>query len=151
MKDPKSIHALAMQRLEEAKVLSNSGFHDGAFYMVGYSVELMLKSRIAELLQIPDLYDNNRPKTGDSMGKFVSTLKSHDLKFLIRVSGLHTKFEIEKAGNQTIMNCNSLLFEKWDENCRYLPCGHCDANDIEKLIELIGEPNNGLLSWIINS
>ena len=50
------IKQLAWQRLEEAKILSSNNMCDGAFYLAGYSVELMLKAKICERLGIPNLF-----------------------------------------------------------------------------------------------
>jgi len=38
------IRNLADKRLEEANLLLQNGFHEGAFYLAGYAVELMLRS-----------------------------------------------------------------------------------------------------------
>ena len=47
MKDPNDIRTLADWRYEEAENLSKIGYHDGAFYLAGYAVELCLKAKFA--------------------------------------------------------------------------------------------------------
>lgn len=48
MKHPSNIKNLAWQRLDEAKVLFRNKKFEGAFYLAGFSVELMLKSKACE-------------------------------------------------------------------------------------------------------
>jgi hypothetical protein len=45
---PRRFYRVAFQRLEEADVLSNAGYHIGAVYLAGYAVECMLKSLILD-------------------------------------------------------------------------------------------------------
>jgi HEPN domain-containing protein len=59
MKTPQEIEDLAWDRLDEAQVLFTSRKFDGAFYLAGYAVELMLKTRICELFEIPNLFDES--------------------------------------------------------------------------------------------
>lgn len=47
MTNPSEIIKLAWQRLQEAEILYSNNMHDGAFYLAGYSVELMLKAKYA--------------------------------------------------------------------------------------------------------
>ncbi len=56
MINPQEIEKLAWQRLEEAKILYENKMFDGAFYLAGYSVELMLKSKICNRMGIPNLF-----------------------------------------------------------------------------------------------
>ena len=62
MDSPESIKALAWERLEEAEILYQNGKFDGAFYLSGYSVELMLKAKICERFGIPNLFDESHGK-----------------------------------------------------------------------------------------
>jgi len=57
------------------------------------------------------------------------------------------KFDIDKATNKDLAKANSLLFNAWDENARYKPCGHMQNKDVEKLINLLSGAN-GILTWI---
>lgn len=63
MKTVAHIKELAKTRLEEAKILCAAGKYDGAFYLAGYSVELMLKAKICEHFDIDDLYPVNKHDT----------------------------------------------------------------------------------------
>lgn len=74
-------------------------------------------------------------------------LKTHSLFTLLIFSGLKIKFEDDKATNKELAKANSLLFNSWDENARYKPCGHMKDQDVEKLIDVL-KAQNGLLKWI---
>lgn len=58
----KELQDLAEIRLQEAKVLFEKEFYDGARYLAGYVIELALKARICKILDLdqypPDVADN---------------------------------------------------------------------------------------------
>ncbi len=149
MTNPIEIRNLARQRLSEAEILYQNGKFDGAFYLAGYSVELTLKAKICERLGIPNLFDETDQNTNSirGIGEIRKTLKTHNLFTLLIFSGLKVKFDTEKATNIELAKANSLLFNAWDENARYKPCGHMLDRDVEKLINLLSQ-TNGILSWI---
>ncbi len=149
MRNPAEINDLAEQRLKEAEILYNNEMYDGAYYLAGYSVELKLKGKICERLGIPNLYDESDSNTNSIKGirDIRKTLKTHNLFTLLIFSGLKNKFDNEKATNIDLAKANSLLFNAWDENARYRPCGHMRDRDVENLINLLSH-SNGLLKWI---
>ncbi len=149
MNNPKEIKDLAYQRLKEAEILYKNGMCDGAFYLAGYSVELMLKAKICERLGIPNIFDETSIDTNSikGIGEIRKTLKTHNLFTLLIFSGLKVKFDNDKATNKDLAKANSLLFNAWDENARYKPCGHMLDQDVQKLINLLTGPN-GILTWI---
>ena len=149
MINPEEIRKLAKQRLQEAEILYKSGMCDGAFYLAGYSVELTLKAKICERLGIPNLFDETDISANSikGIGEIRKTLKTHNLFTLLIFSGLKNKFDNDKATNIELAKSNSLLFNAWDENARYKPCGHMLDRDVEKLINLLSGAN-GVLTWI---
>ncbi|OMP79280.1 hypothetical protein [[Flexibacter] sp. ATCC 35208] len=149
MTDPKEIRDLAQQRLREADILLKNGMCDGAFYLAGYSVELTLKAKICDRLGIPNLFDEKNLEANSIKGisDIRKALKTHNLLILLIFSGLKVKFDADKATNIELAKANSLLFNSWDENARYKPCGHIIQKDVEKLITLLSR-ENGLISWI---
>ncbi len=152
MRNPQEIKDLARQRLREAEILYNNGMCDGAFYLAGYSVDLMLKTKICERLGIPNLFDEADATVNSikGIGEIRKTLKTHNLFTLLIFSGLKIQFDIDKATNIELAKANSLLFNAWDENARYKPCGHMLDRDVEKLINLLSGPN-GIILWIENN
>lgn len=149
MTNPEEIRKLARQRLKEAEILYKNGMCDGAFYLAGYSVELTLKAKICERLGIPNLFDEANADANSIKGisEIRKPLKTHNLFTLLIFSGLKVKFDNDKATNKDLAKANSLLFNAWDENARYKPCGHMLDKDVEKLINLLSGAN-GILSWI---
>lgn len=152
MTNPKEIKELALQRLKEADVLFQNKMCDGAFYLAGYSVELILKAKICERLGIPNLFDekNTDANSIEGIGEIRKPLKTHNLFTLLIFSVLKIKFDIDKAANKSLAKANSLLFSAWSEQVRYKPCGHTKEEDVKNLINLLGSAN-GLLSWIENN
>ncbi|MBY0481092.1 MAG: HEPN domain-containing protein [Chitinophagaceae bacterium] len=149
MTNPLEIKKLADQRLREAQVLFQNGMCDGAFYLAGYSVELALKAKICERLGIPNLFDEANTVTNSikGIGEIRKTLKTHNLFTLLIFSGLKIQFDNDKATSKELAKANSLLFNAWDENARYKPCGHVLDKDVEKLITSLSGIN-GILTWI---
>jgi hypothetical protein len=149
MTNPKEIKDLAYQRLKEAEILYQNGMCDGAFYLAGYSVELILKAKICDRLGIPNLFDETNSDTNSikGIGDIRKTLKTHNLFTLLIFSGLKIKFDNDKANNKELAKANTLLFNAWDENARYKPCGHILDKDVEKLLNLLSGVN-GILTWI---
>jgi HEPN domain-containing protein len=103
MKNPIDIQNLADLRIKEAVKLQKSKFYDGAFYLAGYAVELYLKAKICENMDVPDFYDTHVPKSDLS-----KTFLIHNLDRLVLLSGLYTKFEMAK---KTVPN----LIDHWDK------------------------------------
>ena len=150
MTTPEEIKKLAWQRVDEAYVLFENGKFDGAFYLAGYSVELMLKAKTCERLGIPNLFDEKNKDVNaiEGVGEVRKALKTHNLFILLIYSGLKNKFDADKSADKTLIKVNSLLFGNWDENARYKPCGYMKESDVNVLINLLKDHENGLLSWI---
>lgn len=149
MRNTTEINDLAAQRLREAQILYENEMYDGAYYLAGYSVELKLKGKICDRLGIPNLYDDMDSITNSIKGisDIRRSLKTHNLFTLLLFSGLKNKFDNEKAVNSEFAKASSLLFNAWDENVRYKPCGHIRDQDVKTLINLLSH-SNGLLRWI---
>jgi HEPN domain-containing protein len=155
MKNPEEIKKLAYERLEEAQILCDAGKYNGAFYLAGYSIELMLKAKICENWGVPKLFDEQYKIHGIS--KIRDTIKIHDIAVLLIFSGLKTKFEIAKSTNISLALANALLFEssgrcQWSEQVRY-QSNSKDAREVQNLLELLEDDNDnrGLLQWINNN
>jgi len=120
---------------------------DGAFYLAGYSVELTLKAKICEKFGLPNIFADDFSDSIKGINELRKLIKTHNLFLLLIIGGLKAKFDIDKADDKTLTNANSLLFNCWDEDVRYKPCGHKDGKDVGKLLTLLSG-NNGLISWI---
>ncbi len=147
MNTAKEIIELAELRIEEAQILLNSGKGNGAFYLLGYSIELYLKFRICKMLNIDDLFDEKCSLKKHFEGR--NPFFSHDLNTLLVFSGLKHKLDAEKAVNKIISKTISLMIGLWSEKSRY-ELKEPGLKDIQEMIDLLKHPN-GLLKWIENS
>lgn len=147
MKTASDIIELAELRLKEAQVLLDNNMTNGAFYLLGYSVELYLKYKICKILNIDDLFDENCPLKKYFKG--ANPFYSHDLNTLLVFSGLKTKYDTEIAQNKDLFKINSLLLTYWSEKSRY-DLKEQKAKDVQVIIDLLKDPN-GLLRWIENN
>jgi hypothetical protein len=150
MTTPDEIRQIADQRLKEAKLLQ-SQFPEGAYYLAGYCVELYLKARICELLNLPDLFadaealSTNQPSFSNSqLGKL---FKIHDLPKLVLLAGWWTKLENDKAADRTLSG-NWAKIILWKETKRYAQIGSISSALASELIEAIDHPQTGFLQWM---
>lgn len=131
MTNPTDIRQLADLRIEEAENLNQVGYPDGAFYLAGYAVELYLKAKICENLNLPTFYTQYAPRTDLS-----KTFLIHNLDRLILLSGLLPKFETEKI-NDPIFRVHWLKIELWSEKSRYDLQGVHLARETTEFIESV--------------
>lgn len=147
MNTSEEIKNLADLRLEEAEILLNNGKSNGAFYLLGYTIELYLKSKICRLLNIDDLFDERCNLKRYFEGK--NPFFSHDLNTLLVFSGLKRKFDEAKSENQVLFKTTSMLIDVWSEKSRY-DIQPKNEDDVRVAIELLKD-ENGLLTWILNN
>jgi len=150
MKTVDEIEVLAKERLEEANILCTNEKYAGAFYLAGYSIELMLKAKICKHFDIDNLFDEQCSIYGVSQVR--KALKTHDIAVLLIFSGLQSKLEEAKSHSRVLMQTYSRLFEAsghciWSEQLRYTLVDTPAPEDILTLMILLGH-EEGLLKWI---
>jgi len=152
VKSSSEIKQLAYERLSEAEILCNAGKYDGAFYLAGYSVELMLKAKICEHFGIDNLFDE-RASNIHGVATVRNAVKKHDIRLLFIYSGLITKFRKAKVVDQILMETYGYLIANpgdeslWNEQVRYQPIGSQNKQNVQELIKLLND-DKGLLKWI---
>lgn len=146
MENPQEITELANRRIDEARVLLENNYYEGAIYLAGYAIELSLKSKICSLLDIPNLFSF---RSNNIRKEYLRSYKSHDLEQLILLSGLRNKFQDAKSENLRLFENWSVVCE-WSEEKRYCKCGIESFEEAEKFINAIIDPQNGIKSWIEN-
>jgi hypothetical protein len=99
--------------------------------LAGYAVELYLKAKICENLNLPIFYSQYAPRTDLS-----KTFLIHNLDRLILLSGLLPKFESEKISDP-IFRVHWLKIESWSEKSRYDLQGVHLARETTEFIESI--------------
>lgn len=150
MQTPEQIRDTAFERLEDAKMLSETGRWHGAFYLAGYALELMLKYKICVRFGTPNLFDEDVPAAlaVEGVGNVRRSVKIHDLHSLLIYSGLRPNFHVKwlNVEGREFFLLRGFL-SKWDESCRYKPEGFVDKDDVIDIIELF-QKKGGLLQWI---
>lgn len=107
---------LADEKLKSAECLLNNGLLDNAYYIGGYSIELLLKASVCKTLKIDDFFDE---KSGwFRQVKYPQTYKNHDLNQLLVLSGIYK--EHEKMQNDPSFKTSWSIVKQWNENHRYL-------------------------------
>jgi hypothetical protein len=151
MNSIEEIKQLAQERLEDAKILLVNGRYDSAFYLAGYCVELMLKAKICEHLDLDELF--LEPNSEQGLGEIRKIAKTHDFMVLLNLCGLGKKFNLEKSINSQFDQQCSLLFNPtngWNERVRYKN-NFKDPKDVLRTISFLKDTKNGLLQWIENN
>lgn len=138
MKTSQEIQLLALQRLAEARVLHQNGFHDGAFYLGGYAVELALKAIICKHLDIDNFFAENKP--------YSKPLKVHDYETLLVFAGLQQKHQQQKSSDPVFLK-NWQRIRTWTSEDRYV-ANHRDAKQVVEFLDAIDHPQNGILTWL---
>lgn len=149
MNNPVAISVLARERLTEAAILHQNGKSDGAFYLAGYSVELMLKAKICERFGVPNLFDeqNQSGNIIPGISEIRRAVKTHNLDVLLTSASLRFAFNTDKQTNVHLLKASALLFGNWDESSRYRSVGSATWQDMNEIINLLTAPD-GLLEWI---
>jgi len=137
MKCKADIEVLAESKLEDAKCLLANGRYDGAYYLAGYVIELLLKASVCKTLGIDDFFtfDSNKAKQ-----EIYKPYKAHDYKQLLLFSGLYRDFENES--NTASFKFHWSVVILWDENSRYLTGKN--QKEVESFISSVSE----IAEWI---
>ena len=106
------IQKMAYEKLEEAECLMGFGFFDGAYYLGGYAIELLLKAKVCKTLGIDDFFAFSRFKR-----EFYKPYKVHDYEELMVLSGLHSEFLM--AQKDDVFKAHWSVVDIWNENARY--------------------------------
>jgi len=116
MNNQADIIKLAETKLLEAECLFNNNLFDGAYYLGGYTIELLLKAKVCKTLGIPDffLFDTTKAKA-----ETYKPFKAHDYSQLLVLSGIYAELENEINTN-IIFKGHWSIVSSWNEGCRYL-------------------------------
>ena len=147
METPEIIRNLAALRLEEAQILARNGKPDGAFYLAGYSVELALKAKVAELLGLPGIFDEqNTAQQFTGLNELRRLVKTHNLTLLLVMSGLKPAFDQLRITDVRFATVANWLND-WNEGLRYRSPGSVTSTGVAHFIVSLAE-TNGILQWI---
>ena len=126
---------LANLRVKDAKVLLNNGCFEGAYYLLGYSIECALKACVAKKTQRYDFPDK----------KLANNVFTHELPVLLALAGLKPVFDAELKVNPTL-DANWAIVKDWNESSRYVLS--VDANLSKGMYAAAASRKNGVLPWL---
>jgi HEPN domain-containing protein len=126
---------LAEDRLREALVLLNSREWHGAYYLVGYALELGLKACIIKKVMTTDAWLDP---------DFSKNCYTHNLDKLVKVADLDAARTADCTAD-TALASNWRTVSGWSEQKRYHRATETEARD---MCSAVLEPTNGVLQWV---
>lgn len=154
MKSEVEIVNLANNKLKVAEFLLKNAYYDDAYYLGGYSLELLLKAKICKTLLISDFFDfensKNRklPIAKEKKGErdnLYKPFKVHDYEQLIILSGLYLDFS-NKLSTDLAFSADWSVVSKWDESFRYST--GINQKDVESFIESLKNVTKWLSKYL---
>jgi len=129
------LQSLADIRVQDAKVLLDAGRYPAAYYLLGYAVECALKACVAGQIREHDFPDK----------QLILDSYTHDLKQLLRISGLAPRFE-ERVAADKPFEVNWTTVKDWNESIRYdTTISEVKARD---LFSAVTDGKAGVLTWL---
>lgn len=129
------MRALAVSRLEEARVLLESKLWTGAYYMTGLAVECALKSCLASSVKEYDFPDK----------RFVNDMYDHNLEKLLKLNGaLWAALGTDMKANASL-SVNWSTMRDWDDGKRY---DIVEEPEARALYEAATAWGSGVMEWI---
>jgi hypothetical protein len=121
MLTPSDLRTLAHSRLQDAHILFANARYDGAGYICGYAVELILKARICDTLNWPGY-----PASGSEFKNLLS-FKTHNLDVLLSLSGREQTIKQNHFAHWSIVS-------DWNPEDRYRAVGGVAAQDAQDFL-----------------
>lgn len=121
MLTPADLRTIAHSRLQDAQILFANARYDGAGYICGYAVELILKARICDTLNWPGY-----PATRNEFTNLLS-FKTHNLDVLLSLSGREQAIKKHHFTHWSIVS-------DWNPEDRYRVVGGVSATDAQEFL-----------------
>lgn len=128
---------LAVDRIEDARVLLDAGRWSAAYYLCGYAVECGLKACILAFLEqnLEVVFQEKR---------FSEKCWTHDIEALVALAEL-TAVRVADVAANSALGANWLTVKDWSEKDRYQQKSELQART---LYESVADQTNGVLQWI---
>ncbi len=126
---------LAELRLREARVLIDQGFFDGAYYLLGYTIECAFKACIARRTREFDFPPNRRT---------VEAIYKHKAIDLLKASGLEPQYLEDVEKNKSLED-NWKIVQDWSEDSRYTT-GRSEKEATDFYSAVISD--EGVFTWL---
>jgi hypothetical protein len=131
----KDLEQLVELRVQEARVLLDSGLFQGAYYLMGYSLECAIKACIAKQVKEFDLPNKDLAQKSHH----------HKLSELLGVAGLKQRLK-EKEKEDDEFKLNWTVSKDWSVESRYEY--QIDQRKAEDLYQAVTDKNSGILTWL---
>lgn len=128
------LQAMAIAKIEDAKILFANKRYSSAYYLAGYSLEFALKACIARQIGKEVIPDK----------EFITKIYIHNLTELVRLAGLE-KDRKDLAGKDKDFDMYWAIAKDWSEQSRYEEKQTADA---QYLLESILNEEHGVMQWI---
>ena len=130
--------SLAEERVLDADVLLQAGRWAGAFHLIGYAVELGLKSCVLAYME------NGNADVIFRERKFSDNCWTHNIEELVRLAGLRSALDLDMAANRQL-GINWIYATQWKEISRYQTATEFNAR---RLYQAVADAADGVLPWI---
>ena len=114
------LRKIARARLKDSEVLHKNRRYDGAVYLCGYAVEMVLKNRICRTLKWTEFPPNS--------WRDYQSFRTHKLNILLTLSGMETKIKTQYLSEWSVV-------ETWNPEDRYEPIPQKTRQDSLNMIE----------------
>jgi HEPN domain-containing protein len=128
------LQALAIARLDDAKLLLRRRRDASAYYLAGYAVEFALKAVIAHRIERHVLPEP----------RFFREAYHHDLERLVGAAKLRAELDTARRASPRF-NANWTIVSEWSVESRYELIDHRRSS---LMIRAVGAPSAGVLSWV---
>src|SRR5258708_33209054 len=125
---------LAQDKLRDAKILFAAGRATNAYYLAGYSVELMLKAILSGRFRENSLPDRS----------LFNQVFTHDLEKLVRTALLDTALKERQKDDPDFQGYWQVVLG-WSEESRY---GVYHLDQTKALLQAIEDQEHGVLPWL---
>ena len=121
-----ALRRVARARLADAETLFRARRYDGAVYLAGYAVEVVLKARMCRTLHWAGFPDTSKELEG------LRGLHTHDLDVLLRLSGRENRVKSTPA-----LMAHWSIMATWDPGARYRRIGTATAKDATAMLAAV--------------
>ena len=120
----RDLRAIARARLRDAQVLLRAKRFDGAYYLSGYAIELVLKARICRTLKWEGFPQSAKDFEG------LQSLKTHNLEILLKLSGIEPRVKARhlKEWSEVIL---------WNPEQRYRALGQMPPQEVTNMLSYV--------------
>jgi HEPN domain-containing protein len=130
------LRQLAIDRVEDARILLDNGRWTAAYYLVGYAVETGLKACILKFVEETGVIFTDK--------KFSEKCWTHRFGELVTQANLTPKRGLDRGANPTL-DAHWGVVETWTEVSRYEQQSEAEARS---LYEAVTNDPDGVLRWI---